>query len=117
MKWYHYPNIRTDLFVCSLQKERDFVESAYHYPAGIVKRLGLCRFDALLRPHETKRQLLLMPTWRTYAIERKTQAEFEQERLFPALARTSFPARSWRRCWRSTAMRPSSTLISRCSVF
>lgn len=25
MKWYHYPNIRTDLFVCSLQKERDFV--------------------------------------------------------------------------------------------
>lgn len=82
MKWYHYPNIRTDLFVCSLQKERDFVESAYHYPDGIVKRLGLCRFDALLRPHETKRQLLLMPTWRTYAIERKTQAEFEQSDYF-----------------------------------
>ena len=82
MKWYHYPNIRTDLFVCSLQKERDFVESAYHYPAGIVKRLGLCRFDALLRPHETRRQLLLMPTWRTYAVERKTQAEFEQSDYF-----------------------------------
>lgn len=78
MKWYHYPNVRTDLFVCTLQKERDFVEKAFHYPAGVVKRLGLCRYDALLRPHETKKQLLLMPTWRTYAVENKTQSEFTQ---------------------------------------
>lgn len=78
MKWYHYPNVRTDLFVCTLQKERDFVEKTFHYPAGAVKRLGLCRYDALLRPHETKRQLLLMPTWRTYAVENKTQDEFTQ---------------------------------------
>ena len=78
MKWYHYPNVRTDLFVCTLQKERDFVEKEFHYPTGVVKRLGLCRYDALLRPHETKKQLLLMPTWRTYAVENKTQAEFIQ---------------------------------------
>lgn len=78
MKWYHYPNVRTDLFVTTLKKERDFVETAFHYPAGIVKQLGLCRFDALLRPHETKRQLLLMPTWRTYAVEGKTQEDFVQ---------------------------------------
>lgn len=82
MKWYHYPNVRTDLFVTTLQKERDFVESVFHYPAGIVKQLGLCRFDALLRPHEVKRQLLLMPTWRTYAVENKTQAEFEQTEYY-----------------------------------
>lgn len=78
MKWYHYPNVRMDLFVTTLQKERDFVEWAFGYPQGVVRRLGLCRYDALQRPHETKRQVLLMPTWRTYAVEGKTQAEFEQ---------------------------------------
>ena len=78
MKWYHYPNVRMDLFVTTLQKERDFVEQAFGYPKGVVRRLGLCRYDALQRPHETKRQVLLMPTWRTYAVEGKTQAEFEQ---------------------------------------
>lgn len=86
MKWYHYPNIRTDLFVCSLQKERDFVESAYHYPAGIVKRLGLCRFDALLRPHETKRQLLLMPHLAHLRHRAEDPGRVRAERLFPALA-------------------------------
>lgn len=78
MKWYHYPNVRTDLFVCTLQKERDFVESTFQYPLGVVKRLGLCRYDALLKPHETKKQLLLMPTWRTYAVEGKNIDEFLQ---------------------------------------
>lgn len=82
MKWYHYPNVRTDLFVCTLQKERDFVESTFHYPAGVVKRLGLCRYDALLKAHSVKRQLLLMPTWRTYAVENKTQDEFAQTEYY-----------------------------------
>lgn len=82
MKWYHYPNVVMDLFVTTLQKERDFVESAFGYPKGVVRRLGLCRYDALLHPHETKRQVLFMPTWRTYAVEGKTQAEFEQTDYF-----------------------------------
>ncbi len=29
-----------------------------------------------------KRQVLFMPTWRTYAVEGKTQAEFEQTDYF-----------------------------------
>lgn len=78
MKWYHYPNVRTDLFVCTLQKERDFIESAFRYPQGVVKRLGLCRYDMLAKPHKTKKQLLLMPTWRTYAVEGKSAKEFLQ---------------------------------------
>lgn len=76
MKWYHYPNVKMDLFVCTLQRERDFVEKTFEYPEGIVKKLGLCRYDALLKPHTTKRQLLFMPTWRTYAVEGKTEEEF-----------------------------------------
>lgn len=82
MKWYHYPNVRTDLFVCTLQKERDFVESRFGYPPGVVQSLGLCRLDALLLPHEIKKQLLIMPTWRTYAVENKSREEFEQSQYY-----------------------------------
>lgn len=78
MKWYYYPNVRTNLFVCTLKKERDFVESVFQYPRGIVKQLGLCRYDALVKPHKTKKQFLLMPTWRTYAVEGKSVEEFLQ---------------------------------------
>lgn len=78
MPWYHYPNVRTDLFVCALRQEAAFVADTFHYPPGVVQCLGFCRFDALHAPHPTRRQLLFMPTWRTYAVEGKTQAQFTQ---------------------------------------
>lgn len=74
--WYHYPNVRTDLFVCALEKEREFVEKTFAFPSDVVWRLGFCRFDALLRPCPRRRQLLFMPTWRAYAVEGKTREQF-----------------------------------------
>lgn len=97
MKWYHYPNVVMDLFVTTLQKERDFVESAFGYPKGVVRRLGLCRYDALLHPHETKRQVLFMPTWRTYAWRAKHRRSLSR-RTTSSTGRRLFPTRSWRSC-------------------
>lgn len=78
MLWYHYPNVRTDLFVCSSERETAFIQQKYGYPPNTVKKLGLCRFDALQEPCDRKNQILLMPTWRKYAVENKTRAEFEK---------------------------------------
>ncbi|MBO4898024.1 MAG: CDP-glycerol glycerophosphotransferase family protein [Clostridia bacterium] len=65
----HYPHIHVDLFVCSTIPEYEDVNNNYGFPEGVVKRLGLCRYDKLLSEHETKRQILVMPTWRYYARE------------------------------------------------
>lgn len=61
----HYPNANIDLFVCSTVMEYESLK-AYNYPDGIIKRLGLCRYDALLKEHKVKKQILVMPTWRYY---------------------------------------------------
>jgi len=91
--WYRYPNVRTDLFVCTLERERRFIEETFGYPAGVVQRLGLCRYDALLQEHTAKRQLLIMPTWRSYAVEHKTQAQFVQTEYY--------------RCWQAFLANPA----------
>lgn len=62
----HYPKVRLDMFVCSTIPEYNSVIEGYNFPDGIVKRIGLCRYDNLLSEHEIKRQILVMPTWRYY---------------------------------------------------
>lgn len=55
------------MFSVSLDREQIFVETEYGYPSGIVKKVGLCRFDALYRNgHNPKKQILVMPTWRKW---------------------------------------------------
>ena len=65
----HYPAVHLDLFVCSTVPEYEDLIRGYHFPDGVIRRLGLCRYDALLSEHEVKRQILVMPTWRYYARE------------------------------------------------
>ena len=65
----HYPKVNLDIFVCSTVPEYEDLMKDYHFPEGVIQRLGLCRYDALLSPHEVKRQILVMPTWRYYARE------------------------------------------------
>lgn len=62
----HYPKSRLDLFVCTAIPEFEFIKNRFCHPEGVVRRLGLCRYDALLEPHVIKRQILIMPTWRIY---------------------------------------------------
>ncbi len=64
MEWMHYPALKIDLFVCGSAKEYEFIYNNFNHPKGVVKHLGFCRFDELILPHQTKRQIVFMPTWR-----------------------------------------------------
>ena len=64
IEWMFYPRTKLDLFVCGAEPEYRAVKERYGYPEGVVKYLGLCRYDALLKSHREENIILLMPTWR-----------------------------------------------------
>ena len=61
-----FPAARLDLFVCSTVPEYEMIRRTFGHPDGVPQLVGMCRFDDLLAPHETGRQILIMPTWRTW---------------------------------------------------
>lgn len=80
MPWLHYENTKMSMFVCSTYREYKFVSENFGYPENTVKKLGLCRFDNL---HDIKikpRQVLLMPTWRSW-IASPTSASYKIENV------------------------------------
>ena len=62
----HYGMLNVDIFICSTVGEYETLKKDFHYPDEYLRRVGLCRYDALDSPHEVKRQILVMPTWRYY---------------------------------------------------
>ena len=65
-KWVYYDVTKMNLFATSSQREQMYVKENFGYPEGAVQLTGLCRFDNLLSEHETKRQILIMPTMREW---------------------------------------------------
>ncbi len=57
--------IKLDLFCCGGMPEYEYVHDNFNHPNGVVKYTGLCRYDNLIDIH-TKKQILVMPTWRMY---------------------------------------------------
>lgn len=78
MPWLYYENTKMKMFVCSTFREWEFVSETYHYPDGYVRELGLCRFDGLHDFEIKPKQILLMPTWRSW-IATPTSASYEIE--------------------------------------
>jgi len=66
IKALHYNKTQIDMFVCGAKPEYDYVAQKYGYPEGIVKYTGLARFDNLRKITTDKKQILLMPTWRSW---------------------------------------------------
>lgn len=62
---YFYKNTKFDLFICGAQPEYTFVKDNFGYPSNNVVLTGLCRYDNL-NTYNTKKQILVMPTWRSY---------------------------------------------------
>ena len=62
---YHRDRSSLDIFICGAKPEFDFISSTFGYKNGEVRYTGLARFDAL-HNIETKRQLLIMPTYRKW---------------------------------------------------
>ena len=59
------PKSNLDLFICGAKPEYDVINSTYGYHNSEVKYTGLARFDGL-HDVELKKQILCMPTWRTF---------------------------------------------------
>lgn len=58
-----YTNI--NLFICGAKPEYDYILSHYGYSERELKYTGLARFDSL-HDFTTRRQVLIMPTWRRW---------------------------------------------------
>lgn len=54
-----------DIFICGARPEYEFVDSRFGHPRGVVCYTGLARYDNL-HGHQTKNEILIMPTWRKY---------------------------------------------------
>lgn len=78
MPWLYYKNTGMRMFVCSTYREWRFVSDTYGYPEGWVKELGICRLDGLHDYVVKPKQVLLMPTWRSW-IATPTSASYEIE--------------------------------------
>ena len=59
-------NQRYDLVATTAEPERAYLQAIMQQQVGVVQILGFCRYDALNVPMQTKRQVLLMPTWRRW---------------------------------------------------
>lgn len=64
MSWLHAESLYIDLFVCGGRPEYENIKSTYHHPDGVVKYLGLARFDNLIKAKNREKIILVMPTWR-----------------------------------------------------
>lgn len=62
---YHQERSGFEIFICGAKPEYDFISSTFGYKNGEVRYTGLARFDAL-HNIETKRQILIMPTYRKW---------------------------------------------------
>lgn len=80
MPFLHYENTQMKMFVCSTEREWRFVSEKYGYPDGYVRKLGLCRFDELHNVSVKPKQVLLMPTWRSW-IATPTSTSYEIENV------------------------------------
>lgn len=54
-----------DLFICGAEPEYRYISENWHYRSGEVQYTGFARFDAL-HGFQMKRQVLIMPTWRSW---------------------------------------------------
>ena len=75
---YHRDRSLLDIFICGAKPEYDFISSTFGYKNGEVRYTGLARFDAL-HDVKTKRQILIMPTYRKWFRD-QTEKEVSESR-------------------------------------
>lgn len=85
------------LFCCTAMPEYKFVKENFRHPEGVVQLTGLARYDHLM-DFKTKKQILVMPTWRRYLADEKAflssdyyaawKSLLKDERLLGALEKT-----------------------------
>lgn len=66
LEFLHYKNTRMRMFMCTAEREYEYVKSKFGYPENWVQCPGICRYDNLIDCSQGKRVLLVMPTWRNW---------------------------------------------------
>ena len=72
-------NINVNLFISGSDIEFHYLSDNFGFPKGIIRYTGLCRFDNLMN-YKSKKQILIMPTFRMYA----DRNNFEESEYFKA---------------------------------
>ena len=78
LPYVHYENAKFRLFICGAKDEYEYIKKEFGYPEEYVKYTGLARFDNLYENNINKKQILIMPTWRSW-LGRDTNAICKQE--------------------------------------
>lgn len=66
VSFINFKNSKFRLFICGAKREYEFVKENFGYPEGYVKLLGFSRFDNLYNNKVNYKQIVIMPTWRSY---------------------------------------------------
>lgn len=69
-----------DCFICSCQREADFVCNVLGHPAENIYTVGLCRYDQLV-DDLAEPMILIMPTWRMW-LNDLSEEEFKSSNYF-----------------------------------
>ncbi|MBS4218959.1 CDP-glycerol glycerophosphotransferase family protein [Bacillus sp. FJAT-49711] len=84
------PSFDTDLFMVSSDLEKSIIVNDFGYLPKEVKVTGLPRFDSLLKGDvPTKRQLLIIPTWREWLVNEERFLESEYFSRYQSLVNNS----------------------------
>ena len=65
-EWLYYKNCKFKYFICGAKREYEFIDERFGYPKGNVIYTGFARFDNLYNNNVNKKQILIMPTWRSW---------------------------------------------------
>lgn len=79
-----YPNVKVDMFVSGAYEEYLVLCNTYRHPQGTIRLTGLARYDGL-NSNKTKKQILIMPTWRMW-LRNKSDTEFMESSYYKAFA-------------------------------
>lgn len=74
-KWLYYDQTKFVGFICGAKPEYDAVVRDFAYPEGSVRYLGFPRFDQLHDLTIQPKQILVMPSWRSW-LANKTDARY-----------------------------------------
>lgn len=90
LTYLYHDNVNIDLFVCSAKPEYDYINNFYGYPDGVVRLLGLCRYDDLYKIEAPSKKILVMPTWRynLSGADKRTFTESEYYKTFEGLLKS-----------------------------
>lgn len=65
-EWLTYKKTKFKYFICGAKKEYEYVSENFGYPKKNVVYTGLARYDNLHNCNVNKKQILIMPTWRSW---------------------------------------------------